>query len=155
MPTFADQLAAGTVPVGRHQGHAQPPGTELWMKRSFPSFPPLPILSAGKNSRLRGTQGTFCRENRGQLIQQGNSGTESWRGFLLFWLFGVVFLVSCMKFSFFQWCLWKITTEIPVCINLQTLTEDFLGLCVSWFPRTTNGMEIPQQQFLTQLPFTA
>lgn len=91
MPTFADQLAAGMVPVGRHQSHAQPPVAQLWMKRSFPSFPPLPILSAGKNSRLRGTQGIFCRENRGQLIHQGNSGTESCRDFPLFWIFGVAF----------------------------------------------------------------
>lgn len=93
MPTFADQLAAGTVPVGRRRSHAwspgdaQPPVAQLWIKKSFPCFPPLPILSAGKNSRLRGTQGTFCRENRGQLIHQGNSGTQSWKDFPLFWLF--------------------------------------------------------------------
>lgn len=93
MPTFADQLAAGIVPVGRHQSHAQscgdarPPMAELWRKSSFPCFPPLPVLSAGKNTRLRRTQGIFCRENRGQLIHRGNSGTETWRDFPLFWLF--------------------------------------------------------------------
>lgn len=28
MPTFADQLAAGTVPMGRHQSHPQPPALD-------------------------------------------------------------------------------------------------------------------------------
>uniref|UniRef100_A0A8C0VHF4 Uncharacterized protein n=1 Tax=Cyanistes caeruleus TaxID=156563 RepID=A0A8C0VHF4_CYACU len=47
MPTFADQLAAGMVPVGRHRSHgdAQPPVAQLWMERSIPCFPLLPILS--------------------------------------------------------------------------------------------------------------
>lgn len=67
---------AGMVPVGRPQSLGDAPGAQLCMK-SLPCFPPLPILSAGKNSRLTGTQGTFCRENRGQLIHWGNSGAES------------------------------------------------------------------------------
>lgn len=90
MPTFAAQLAAGRVPVGRHQSHAcspgdaQPPVAQLWMKRSFPCFPPLPMLSAGKNSRLRDPRDILQGK---PWAADTSAGTESWRDFPLFWPF--------------------------------------------------------------------